>query len=189
MLQSNKECTKTSAINMGSVLGEEHSSCTRHPYKQYWETQASLDAWEFLRICHKGFTGCSMMGKFSHFWAKDQGETLQSLAPSQRASCEFFHRRDRQMSNVCRKPFRLAESWNSPTCYSLTFTISLLVIICSWYELGNTHGINRHRGKNSLSFVPLPCLWTKKNLLVYHWLCRNCDSLCRCYLHVKPNSV
>lgn len=171
---------------------EEQSSCTKHPCKWSWKIQAFLDAWGFLGICHEGFTGCSMMGKFPHFWAKDHEDTLQRLAPSQRVPCGFFHRRDGQMSSVCRKLFRLAESWNSSTCNSLTCELHhfcaghyLLLIQAREYS----YGINRHRGKNSLSFIPLPFSEPRKNSLVYHWLCRSYDSFCRCYVHVKPNSV
>lgn len=146
---------------------EEHSSCTRQLCKWCWEIQAPLDAWRSLRICHEGFTGCSIMGKFTHFWAKDQEETLQRFALSQRVSCGFFHRRDGQMSNVCRKPFRLAESWNSSTCNSLTH--ELHHYFAGYYPLliragEHSHVINRYRGKKSFSFFPLPSLWTKEKL-------------------------
>lgn len=144
----------------------EHSSCTRHQCNGLGK-QTFLDTWEFLRICHEGFTGCSMMGKFPHFCAKDQEETLQRLAASQRVSCGFFHRRDGQVSNDCKKPFRQAESWNSCTCNSLThklhhFCTSHYLLLIWAGE--HCHRINRYRGKNRLSFIPLPCLQTKKKL-------------------------
>lgn len=71
------------------------------------------------------------------------------------------------MSSVCRKPFTQAESWNSCIC---TFLTCELHHFCAGHYLlligarEHSQGINKYRGKNGLSSIPLPCLQTKKKL-------------------------
>lgn len=87
--------------------------------------------------------------------------------PSQGIPCGFFHRRGGPTISVYRKTFRLAESWNGSACSSLICelhrycAIQYLLLIWSGEQ---SHVINKCRGMNSLSFIPLPCLWTKKKL-------------------------
>lgn len=86
--------------------------------------------------------------------------------PSQSISCGFFHRRDGPTSCVYRKTFRLAESWNESACSSLICELhrycAVQYLLLRWS--GQSHVVNKYRGMNSLSFIPLPCLWTKKKL-------------------------
>lgn len=87
--------------------------------------------------------------------------------PSQSISCGFFHRRNGPTSSVYRKTFRLAETWNESACSSPIYelhhycAVQYLLLIWSWEQ---SHAINKYSGMNSLIFIPLPCLWTKKKL-------------------------
>lgn len=149
---------------------QEPSSCTRHPRKWPWETDASQSLkipknlpWGIYRLLHDG-QNPSILSKRS---GTNSAKGCSWIHPLRAPPVGFSTEGIWPPSSVYRTTLRLAESWNESVCSPLICelhrycAVQYLLLIWSGEQF---HVVNKKRGMNSLSFILLPCLWTKKKL-------------------------
>lgn len=111
------------------------------------------------------------MGKFPHFWAKFRKKLCKGL---HLLRVDFSTEGVDKWAMFLENPLDWLRAGIHPPAILWPVNFELHHFYADHYLLliearEHSPGINRYRGKNSLSFIPLPCLWTKKKFTCLHY--------------------
>ena len=175
MLRTGKGCTNEInrlilliwTVLWSQTWSQEPSRCTRHPQKWPWKTDASgyLDIprnlpWGICRLLHSG-QNPSFLSKRS---GGDSAKGCSWIHPLRVSPVGFCTKGMDQEAAFIEIPLVWLRAGTNlpavPFCELHHYcAVQYLLLIWSGEQC---HVINR--GMNCLSFIPLPCLWTKKKL-------------------------